>query len=123
MTAQMVDSEQRHAPFEGQRLRRRQPDGEAAGQPRPMRDGHDGEAAPLGALPQPPEQRREVAQMFACREVGDHAAVALVQGNLTVHQLQSEATRRVKHRQRGLVARAFEGKDHEPSMSSRVRFC
>ena len=87
MPAQVVHPEQRHAPREGQRLRRRQADGEAAGQPGPVRHGHGGDAAPVGTLPQPPEQRRQVAQVLARRQVGDHAAVALVQGDLAVHQL------------------------------------
>ena len=43
MPAQVTHPDQRHAPLEGQRLGRRQADGEAAGQPRALGDGHLGD--------------------------------------------------------------------------------
>ena len=53
-----------------------------------------------------------MAEMLPRRQVGHHAAMALVQGDLAVHQLAHQAARRVEHRGRRLVARTLEREDH-----------
>ena len=55
------------------------------------------------------QQRKEILQVLTAGKVGHHAAVFLVQTDLTVHPLTVDAAGRIKQREGGLIAGTFNG--------------
>jgi hypothetical protein len=112
VAAEVVDADEGEGAGEGEGLGEGDAESEAAGEAGALGDGNLGELGVCGRGGGEGEEGGQAVEVLAAGEVGDDAAVFAVEGDLAVDPFADEAAGGVEERERGLVARAFDGEDH-----------
>jgi hypothetical protein len=109
MRFQVVDGQVGNAPRRRDALAERRADQQPADQPRPRRRRHGREVARRdpGLVQHVPNQRRQVLQMRARRDLRHHAAIGGVVGELAQHRLGQHRPVAGQDGRGGLVTTAF----------------